>query len=707
MINPENNFEFENEFKKFSQENENNKTQESQEVIDNRDFIKGEEKLFLKFKGKARTIARFLILLTGLTFTSKPEIIHDGTISNKTKMVESEKKSDYVDDKDFQSYQKYLEGDYSQILRDYNKIKDKSWTKELFTELAYNQPSYILEYLNTYIKEPWAKEIIENAFNKSHDHAAISRQAYYLCQKDWGTRLYIESIKENPYYFGGGFIDKRLLPILEKVDDKYFNTILDIAKSSSKNKYQLFALFEDISNGKVTQNEAQKIVSDRTTFFNYLIKNPKNFEWKYTYDQIKNYSLNTVYEINTFHNENDKKRFNSVKNLNSEGIYTLMVAGSEELYTSSYNGLFDRLIKKIKVQKINSGYELMQRMNMIGMRIFIESLARYNRLNEFLETMNDEKQKLLMEQMIDGVKNEKNKLYEASIIADIFGVIEDPKLLQIFQEKVKENYIKSEQTKNHENMVMYGLLASLFENNYHTNDEWFKEIKTKFEIPSLEKLTQEEFFGQNGINIQKYYFYNDDDGKMSYDSLINTYNNDLNWQIIEKDYFVEIISKKEGKKILIYANKPVYNETGSDAIKRELNKYNLVDKNIVVVHRGHSYHVEETKKQIQNDISNIKLVFLASCGGAQEGLNILEKNLNVQIIATKGRGRSDINDEILKYMNDEIIKGDIKWSEFWSNLDKKFRNYSDKSVYQDFLNYISPNKNQANLFIKAYYKYNK
>lgn len=708
MTNPENN-NFEAEFQKFSQKNENEnsafKANKSNEIADKEEFIKGEENLFLKFKGKAKTIARFLILLTGMTFLSKPEVTYHGTISDKPKIVEPEKKTDYSDDKDFQKYQKYLEGDYTQILRDIHKIDDKPWVKEIFSELASKQPSYILEYLNSYIEEPWAKDVIENAFNKSHDNAAISRQAYYLCQKDWGVKIYTKSIVENPYYFGDGFRDKRILPILDKVNDPHFQTILSIGKSDSKNKFQLFTLAKDISEGKISEEEARKIASDKTTFFNYLIKNPENFEHKYSHDQIKNYSLNTIYEINAYHNENDDKRFNVANNLNSEGIYTLLIEGSEELYTSSFNGLFDRLLNKIKKEKINSGYELMQKMNMNGMRNFIESLARYNRLEEFLATMGEDKQKILMEQMIDGIKNEKDRLKEASIVADIFGIIKDPKLLKIFQDKIKENYLKLEQIGNHENLVMYGLLASLYESNYHADDSWFKDIQKKFEIPSLKKLTQKEFFSQKGINIQKYYFYNDDDGKMSFDNFINAYKNDSNWQIVEKDYYVTINSKNNGNKILIYANKPIYNETGPSVINRELNKNDVVNKNLVVVHRGHSYHVGETEKQIKNDINEIKFVFLASCGGTRSGLNILEKNPNVQIIATKGKGRSDINDEILKSINEQMLLGDIEWSEFWANLDKKFKSNSDSGIYQGFLDYISPDKNTANRFISAYSKY--
>jgi len=119
----------------------------------------------------------------------------------------------------------------------------------------------------------------------------------------------------------------------------------------------------------------------------------------------------------------------------------------------------------------------------------------------------------------------------------------------------------------------------------------------------------------------------------------------------------------------------------------------------MIVHRGHSYHVDKTLPNID---SETKLIFLGSCGGYKEISNIIGKSKDAQVISTKGKGTGIINDPLLKLLNNEILEGkDIKWQEFWQKAQNKFNNNSD------FNNYISPDKNQSLLFLKAYYDHMK
>ena len=63
-----------------------------------------------------------------------------------------------------------------------------------------------------------------------------------------------------------------------------------------------------------------------------------------------------------------------------------MVYGEEEIFTSSFQGFFKMLMKKMGEEKI-SGYQLLDIKDR-KFRIFIKLLAKFNKLNEFLETMN-------------------------------------------------------------------------------------------------------------------------------------------------------------------------------------------------------------------------------------------------------------------------------------------------------------------------------
>jgi len=211
----------------------------------------------------------------------------------------------------------------------------------------------------------------------------------------------------------------------------------------------------------------------------------------------------------------------------------------------------------------------------------------------------------------------------------------------------------------------------------------------------LEKLAEKEIFDKNNINVQEYFFYNDEDGKLSYQDFLNNYKNDKNWQIEDKGQFVHIQREENGKRIEIFANKPENDETIGNII---INEYKKRDINpSIIVHRGHSYHADKT---IQNIPTSARLVFLGSCGGYNQISIILNKSPEAQVVSTKGMGTGTINDPLLKMLNEEIIKGkDIVWSEFWKKSESKF---AGNAVFRS---YISPDKNQSLMFLKAYDKY--
>jgi hypothetical protein len=72
-------------------------------------------------------------------------------------------------------------------------------------------------------------------------------------------------------------------------------------------------------------------------------------------------------------------------------------------------------------------------------------------------------------------------------------------------------------------------------------------------LPALPALTGIPVAGlfQQGTNIQKYFFYNDDDGKLSFQSFMAQYQHDKAWQIEDHGSFVHIRSTASAKTIEI------------------------------------------------------------------------------------------------------------------------------------------------------------
>ncbi len=121
----------------------------------------------------------------------------------------------------------------------------------------------------------------------------------------------------------------------------------------------------------------------------------------------------------------------------------------------------------------------------------------------------------------------------------------------------------------------------------------------------------------------------------------------------------------------------------------------------VVIHRGHSYHLPYTIKQLPE---NAKIIMLGSCGGYQNLKNILNYAPDAHIISTKQTGTKNVNKPIIDALDNTFRAGNsVDWRQMWANLTTSFSK-APKDVRETFEDYIPPQKNLGALFIKAYHK---
>ena len=118
----------------------------------------------------------------------------------------------------------------------------------------------------------------------------------------------------------------------------------------------------------------------------------------------------------------------------------------------------------------------------------------------------------------------------------------------------------------------------------------------------------------------------------------------------------------------------------------------------VLVHRGHSFWAERTISYVARPV---RLVILGSCGGLYEVQRVIESSHESQVIATRGIGETQINDAILKAVNDRILKGErvIQWSPFWRELAGR---WGKNSLFAD---YVAPHQDSGTVFLRAYYRF--
>jgi hypothetical protein len=208
--------------------------------------------------------------------------------------------------------------------------------------------------------------------------------------------------------------------------------------------------------------------------------------------------------------------------------------------------------------------------------------------------------------------------------------------------------------------------------------------------------------------LERYFFWDDDDGVESFANFRKSYEHDPLWKIEEHGGYIELTGHGPlGRTIEVFANIPIDIRLSAnraregEALRRqasitaELARRSLTP--AMLVHRGHAFHVEKTLGFVT---PAARLVVLGSCRGVPEIHRVIEASHRAQVIATSGVGAMDINDSILKALNTRLLRaeGQIRWTDFWREEESR----SGKSAL--FRGYLTPDRDEAAAFLSAYYQ---
>ena len=246
----------------------------------------------------------------------------------------------------------------------------------------------------------------------------------------------------------------------------------------------------------------------------------------------------------------------------------------------------------------------------------------------------------------------------------------------------------------HPDHPLYGLLAARLAGRI--DGQWDLAERFKPYLRAPRALKTPPLFAAKNICIERYFFYDDDDGEESYEAFKHIYERDPAWRFENKGAYVIVRGKGAGgRRIEIYANVP------SAAGRQDEISRILADRGVepaVVVHRGHSFHLDKSLRYLT---ASAKLVFLGSCRGMDRVETVIETAGGAQMIATRAVGTSSINDPLLKAINDQLLGGaaELNWPVFWSAQESKL---GRNAQFQD---YVPPHKNATAIFLSAYYNY--
>ena len=545
----------------------------------------------------------------------------------------------------------------------------------IYKQYAAKFPEKILFTIDPYLGQPYADSLIISA-------SRMNPQQFYNYASARNSTLGIK---------------------MRQIDDSVVQLLVRL--SEDKSGRLIFPFMHSILKGSVEYDKISSIADDGLKYYQLLVKTELEYmdalrrkDTPVLYREViemiaKKAEELYINEVNALHDEVDAVRFRVLQPLNADELYYIIVTGEDILYTSSYIGVYNRMMAKVRH---GAGDTLLLQVRFDRFRKFIKMAASYNKLNEFLLSMPDLSANLLVKSFVRGLEKTFD-LEDAVDVADSYSSINDPLTKQLVISEIERNLLLQTKGNNKRGLLIYDILDLL------TKSEQDKTglLSDRYHIPSVYTMNYKDLSDSVGRVVQQVFFYGDKDGKESFNNFLGMFNGKNEWKITENDQWVEIKSLL-GKPVWIFANLPLDNSKGDDpdakaqaALSNYLTEMKLYP--TVVIHRGHSYHLKSTINQMP---STAKIIVLGSCGGFQNLNAILEVCPQAHIVSSKEVGTKLVNEPILKLINESLRKGEpVDWVSMWSQLEKQFSSGLGK---ERFDNYIPPHKNLGALFIKAY-----
>jgi hypothetical protein len=492
--------------------------------------------------------------------------------------------------------------------------------------------------------------------------------------------------------------------------DSLINMVGKIASSRSGQLYLPF--LDNLINHRITIADINKVKDNNLLYYKLLVQTRMDysarmlpplldtaFEMEALTTMLQSKGKDVfVREINALHDKPASIRFKILDQLTPAELYYLVVLSEDEIYTSSYLGVYERIFQRMPVPR---GDSLIIQMHGDYFRKFIKMAAAYNKLDYFLATMDKDNAATIMKAFIIGLEraNEEDAVDVADSYSSIFD--KNPPLAAFVLNEVKWNYKRNLLNSDRRGTVIYHLMEALFESADTTQAI---DLSARLGIPPVYSISYDSLKDDSGRVIQQVFFYGDEDkdGQHSYEDFLRLFLKKPEWKVTmnpTKEWI--LIQSLKGKPVWIFANRPLFGEDDpDDKAQHHLDDY-LFDNKLqpsIYIHRGHSYHVRYTLKQIQ---PSAKIVILGSCGGYNNLSEVLSISPDAHIISSKQVGTKSVNEPILQAINSDLLGGNnIDWLPIWKSLTEKFSR--DPVARERFDDYIPPYKNLGVIFIKAY-----
>ncbi|MCK5374124.1 MAG: hypothetical protein KAJ40_02460 [Alphaproteobacteria bacterium] len=594
---------------------------------------------------------------------------------------------------------------------DYIPEKDRA---ELLVQAAKDDPYTALEYAKDYAeyipKEERANLLIQTAKDDPGSALQFANEyADHILDKDELTDLLTKAARDDPK------------TALKSVDD-YVNYIpkdklADLLIQAAKDDPRTALRYAEDYIHHIPKNEHQDVMENAgqtllmfmegLTIENIALPeylNADTLEKITTIPSMRDDALKAARELNRLHDQPDI-RFDSVEKYSADDLYKLMIFGREEVYTSTYLGLFERLNNSI-VEKEGGWNEAFASEDSIvkqypqSIGFFLGMAAQYNKLNEAMVLIpNDNDQwNSIQDSFAKRIENgdtqalislvEITNGIKAPEIQENLGLVEITNGIETINRQANfENFIQEQYDNAPLGRIKdsYAIAGSYY-NSLSGSAKINITNEAHYKLPEISKMGAKALFGSDGIHRQLMVFSDDKDSKNSFNNFMKTYEGKEGY-VIENhhDKYIKI-SAHGGPHgdVEIYANRP--GSSPDNILNAIAGKDAATIKDVsfdAVTHRGHSYNLKNTMPYFS---SKTNLMFLGSCGGYNNLNRLLKISGDAHISTTKQVGTMYVNDPLSYHTTNSIRKnGEIDW--------KKEQGYLDGLGNERKGSYVLPHKN--------------
>ncbi len=548
-------------------------------------------------------------------------------------------------------------------------------------------PDKILQTIGPYVNEPFADSLVTIACRKN----PVQLYSYAQAIKSPEGKL------------------------IHRSNDATVKAVADL--SQTPNALMYFPFLDDILKRKQSITDIRKYVGDgelgydSVGYYKLLVKTATDYYRRTVAldTPIAMYDVNGLMDvlhrkslqhfvtpINELHEQNNPAiRFRAVEPLGAQELYYVIVMSEADIYTSSYKYCFEKMLERLgKTPKSDS---LLVSVYFDHFKKFIKMAASYNKLDTFLKTMPPQAADALMKAFVNRLEDSRSN-EEAVDVADSYAsVLGNKQLTGFIIKEVDRNIVRCKESGNDNGVLVYELLRNICLSATDTSINLTK----LYGIPPVYSIDHKALTDDSGRVVEQVFFYGDKDGLTFYPPFLRSFSPAL-WRRTETKEWVEFRSIK-GKPVFVFANKPLDNDTNQDSVAQAHLNDHLLERKMapsILIHRGHSYHLPYTIKQLQ---PSEKLIILGSCGGYKNLNQVLETCPEAHIVSTKQIGTGDINTPLINTINAKMLGGKkIEWVPVWDSLTKMFMRDPNKVLREKWLDYVPPHKNLGALFIKAY-----